>query len=152
MLTILEEMQTKGMQPNAGTYSKILDAALLGGQDQGWAAAKGIDVFEQMPSACRNTHSYACVIQMLVVLCRGAEAGKWVERAKAEGLRLDAELTNAAVCAASASTASQAPAPQGSAGQVRSSCVMSCPCASRALVCYLEQSLTILLCVLYLLA
>jgi hypothetical protein len=66
-------MRKSRVEPNSGTYNALLDAALVDDNDKGRAASKAMEMFEDMPAALRNQHSYACAIKLAAVLGRGGE-------------------------------------------------------------------------------
>lgn len=91
---LLRRMQVAEVTPNAVTFHGILECALRGTKADAKAAC---DIFERIPRAQRNHHTYACAIRLYAMLDCGAQTARLLAEGKEHNIAPDADMIAASM-------------------------------------------------------
>jgi 23S rRNA-/tRNA-specific pseudouridylate synthase len=91
---LLRRMQVAEVTPNAVTFHGILECALRGTKADAKAAC---DIFERIPRAQRNHHTYACAIRLYAILDCGAQTVRLLAEGKEHNIAPDADMIAASM-------------------------------------------------------
>eukprot|EP00802_Teleaulax_amphioxeia_P006593 Tamp_06597.p1 GENE.Tamp_06597~~Tamp_06597.p1 ORF type:complete len:779 (-),score=143.10 Tamp_06597:338-2392(-) len=109
---LLRRMEVAEVTPNAVTFHGILECALRGAPADAKAAC---DIFERIPRAQRNHHTYACAIRLYAMLDCGAQTARLLAEGKEHNIAPDADMIAASMEAQMAASSRRADVEDGDA-------------------------------------